>query len=642
MRVIDVGVHLHGLRLPVNSLPNPFGAGWGDVANPFEILLLDLSCIRLDGMPVSSVYGKTGGIPGVPAEAKVYGLEPIRIPYDSHRDFKNYANGVFWPLNGLNSAPSSFEKSVIHTTAPEGIRQAGRELYHVKSKEAFAGTHVSWYEPNDGPTNRWPFFTTDDGSIGVNQYVANWASYFVPFGATWDRHMRDAESILDAIPGGPYLLDIPQFDLTAWRGQGSLGATPRGARARRLEAPRRGFHAEYKAIAVSGNYYLISTDRRLTVEVVSVGTKEPVGFHPFGTRLHVSLRAVYEDVSAFYYKNAGAGDDDPWLIVPGFESVPSYNVVEAAGTTTVVLSRAYNSDDGNENCRRLLQRVQDRVRSLGPDIRPSSAISSADAMSKINTESNYIEALAEVGTSLELVGGIATGANALTKLFELRVHDARSAWSFVWNLSQLLADVQLLYAFGIKPSIQDTINITREAERLRKLALILQHRWFLRGRHDFEVMDGDTPVTVTVRSKLCFPPVRADESLFIKRTDSSGTLWTPSRIWNSQKYTFLVDYVAHIGQRMRVVELYVMQSLYNLRYGVHSFEHRLRIPSDEEFSSDSGDDIEVVVYVREVSVYVSDPSRSTKFDFMPPAPPSIGVFLALIVKALQIFVRQFG
>jgi hypothetical protein len=627
-RLIDVGVSLTGLRRSVNSLPTPWGAYWGDLGDPFETVLFDGSFLRLDRVRASAFYGLSTNPGSEMTERAVFGLEPIEVPYDRERDFHSYANVLFWPLIGLNQPPPSYEGQVIHLDAPEGIYPAVRELYHLSSTLLHYGATIRCSDQTFGTNYTRVFYTENGPSFGIDQYVSPW--HPTVSWASLAANVKSVQSPMGNIPSG-FRQEVLHLGTHGW-GHPSSWTEP-GFKVRIND---RGFTASYTIWSRSAGYYLVRVERRVRVTLDSVSTYDPAnGFYWYGFNLRCTLSAQYDDIVTCYNNASGV---DNWVPVVGYERIPSSTRITVTDARCFAVSTAYDDYDlSRDVLTRFLKTELKYARSLGPDIRSASAISSADALANMQDDSNYIEALAEVGGSLELLEGplksIGGVFGILTKARSGLSSVAGDIGRIVWALANSLADLQLMYSFGFKPTSQDLHNIDILSVRLMHLSAVLSRGWFTRGDFSFDTTDGNRDLSITVRSKLAFPAIPSAEVLRMMRADSQGTLPTFSRIWQSQPYTFLIDYGLSIGDRMRVVEAFVVISLLRMRYGVHSYLVDFN-SLDTSFVGNSGDPVKLRVYFRETSSYASDPSRNTRFNFMPPRRPSIGVFIALLFKAI--------
>lgn len=623
MRLIDVGVLLTGLIRPIDSLPNPWPwAYWGPVYDPLELLLFEMSHFRLDGVPAATYYGLSGTNPSSD-QVQRFGLKPVHVPYESRRDFNNYANNLFWIMNTASTIPQQ-ENGVLHITAPKGVYSATRELYHREVKIPHHGADISRFDQTTIWGAAYTFQTSSGSDFGITQNV-NYAGVTYSNGSI-EQHLEDIRGVLASPPSGYTLQDFI-LGLNLW------GTSFRGSEAGiYYERRSQSFTLRYTTYARSAGYYLIKIRRQVHVRMELVGGRTPVGFSTSGDRLRVIVRAAYDDTCSYYegYTSAGLA----WTPVSGYQNVRSSTVIEVDGPQCIALCKAYHDDDRvGEDVVAFLQKERAWVRSLGSDLRPASAISSADAAAKLTSDSNYVEAFLEAGQMLDLLEGPLKAGGGLMKIFARRGLSLRDLGEFVLDVSAIATDLQLLYSFGIKPTAQDAHELAYVGQRLRILALVLKRGWVTRGDHAFtEEVDGIT-VDFKIRSKLVFQPFSAEGLQQLIRLDQSGYLPTPSRIWNSLKYTFLLDYALSFGERMRVIEMYVIQSLLGLKYGVHSFRVNYR-SKDTDFVDNGGQPVLISGYTREATAYVSDPARNSNLNYFPPRRPSIGVFFALIVKAI--------
>lgn len=652
MRVIDIAVPLRGVRRSANTIePNP--GFWGDTADPLETLLFDRSYVRFNGIRASAFYGLTGYVPGGNAEAIRPGLKPIKVAYDAQRDFHNYANAIVYPLFGYPrpSAPLS-EHGVVHLDLPNGIYPASRELYRADSRFAYYGAPVTHFESVWDSSLIAPlFYTENNGSYGVIQHDFGPSPYFIASTsavASVGVHAADAAKIFANIPTG-HVFEDHSLGIRGW---GHDYAGSEGPFSYSIKP--NGFSASYVTYHQSPGYYLIRIKRNVRVIADVFASRSPGGFYPWGDSLRVLVRAQYDDIVT-HYNRVGAG----WILSPGVNNFSSSYTVEKEAESVFALTHAYE-DDGSYGPEILtfLEKQLHYVRSLGPHLRPASAISSADAVASMQTSSNYIEASVESGEALDLVAGILDAkkgienshieANRALVLGSLsstvaKAKDINSlnVGDFLFAVCDFLADIRLQFSFGLNPSRDDAVELASLSARLRTLATVLKKTWVLRGSHRFAISDEGREIAVVVRSKLVFFPLSTDGLSVWQRLDVSGSLPTLSRIWQSLKFSFLVDYALSIGERMRVVELYLATMFLGFYYGVHTFSATYGVDDDEDFVGDGGGPVIVQGYIREITSFASDPSRETKFNYMPPRPPNVGVFLALLWKVFATLFTRF-
>lgn len=654
MRVIDVGVSLKGLRRNPNSIVPNFGT-WGDTSDPAEVLLFDRSYIRIDGVRASAFYGYTEYTPGGDAKVARQGLKPIKVGYDGFRDYQNYANVIVSPLFGLNPyAPPVKERGVIHVDLPEGMYPAGRELYRRQKRFPYCGAAVNQFDKSWSPSQTSIHVTTLGSDYGIIQTDIGpqpYADFFIEQTGSVSCHAADIDMVLKHPPVG-WVFEDHSLGIRGW-GHSYAGTEGPFTFQQRVN----GFSASYVTYHQNPGYYLIKVERNVSVSARIIGSRNTPWYQPLGGRLRVELIARYSD-TIWYYTRHGA----TWVPASNVPQgdVSSHEVKIDAGQV-FALSTAYEDDEVPDRVAVLnfLEQQKTYVTSLGHDIRPASAISSADAIAKLQSESNYVEAAFEAGQLVDLsegilaavagsrvteqeirrsmvIGRVAAGAGQLKDI------NGRMLGDFLYSLADGLADLRLQFSFGLLPTKEDAFELTSIVDRIKVYAEKLLHSWSARGSHKFVANDDGRELTVVVRSKLVFGPLTTDGMSVFSRADVSGALPTPSRIWNGLKYTFLIDYVSQVGNRMRVVELYLAALFMGFWYAVHSFEVSYEVDyEDDGYVGDGGGPILVRGYIREASRFMSDPARETKFNFMPPRPPSVSVFLALLWKLFAGFFVQF-
>jgi hypothetical protein len=195
----------------------------------------------------------------------------------------------------------------------------------------------------------------------------------------------------------------------------------------------------------------------------------------------------------------------------------------------------------------------------------------------------------------------------------------------------------LLERFGIAPTQQDIANIFRDSSEYDVLTERLRAQINIQGSHSFDApeLDNLSELRVRIRSTLRLSNSAISEfGQSLLSADNRGTFPKLSRIWNSLKYTFLVDYAFSIGSRMNVVESYITLVLIGLVSGVHVYDVRFRF-KDQRYTREDGSPIRVKGFARELSKFAAYPGSRTRLNFMPPRLPGIEIVLALALSLLD-------
>lgn len=633
MSRLFIGVSLLGLHRPYNSMPNPWGASWGDVLSPPEYLI-SRAYLCTGTVDARAFYG----LGALPDRQDIYtGVDSLisSRPYDAQQDWANYAwnlgEVVHRGISALDPSPIPNEKFVNHSVLGGHIVPSGHSLYPLKRGVTIYGRpfRVADRAPAGGANSIYRCQTVNTTQLGVTQ---NSSSTIIG-------------SAIGSVRG--LLLQTPS-DL----GSGANGfTTPHGTSGWSVGGTSTAVCIQFgfKNVPNGINYstkfyrftqnYVMYCERECTISYV-LRSLTPAGFVPYGGYVLADLEAKYSDNWSFY---SGGGN---WNPIPGWQSIHSTHVVRRAGAQTFAISRASDSPENYVALRRIHYQVLDQLSPYAPDLRASAAVSAADALSKIKTDSNYVEALTELGGAGDLAVGPVAFGEVLARAYNRYRNTFGSLLEFIFNLTDIVTGAFLLTEFGIKPSEKDHANLWDIASGLqRQCSLLLRPDVVLRGSHKFPAVISDVKVSVKVRTKVVIPPP-ADATLEeLMGLDARGILPTPARVWAAVKGSFIVDWGTNLSGRMETGEGYIWLCLLKARYFVHSFT----ISVDDLSQSSSLDDLlpegyealEPIYfkwYVREISRFVPSVLRPTRLDVNPPSGPSVQIFLAVLFqKAKSIF-----
>jgi len=638
MSAVDSGVFLAGLHRPPSTLPRGIGAGYSP--SPLENLL-DHGWLSVPAMDARAFYGISPSMV-TQTHAAEWGLleEPA---YRGVSDWQNYA----FPLGemfhrGLASYPSnvpSGDNQVKILKIKGHLRPAGTGLYTVYDQDLpYYGETLrisSKYIPNLGiPCYVNTSGTTFPGvTVGVAYYRPAWGNVITlldQFAAMFDGHTAGYD--IDDPLGGPPL----------WCNGDFISNTGCGSSKPKFNVGERFLDVSYVGFRYGA--WGLRYDRNIRYEILD-DLPTHSGYNVYGGETTLRLRVTYTDRSTYcvlannedpihpVYKPDGEEELSVWSIET---SVPGRGPGWQVPTST---SFDIDDDELSKQVHGLLRDIDSSLSPLGPDIRAGALLSTKDAVEKMKEESNWFEALAElpeiaalISGPLELIGSLGSA------LLALDPRSWRSLALLLGVLADLLSSGILLFSFGIKPTLQDSENLAQAAQRARLVAGLVARGFTARGKHSIVLNFDDVPFKLTIRSKVRFPPPTTEAFVEAFRLDNQGGLFTAKRGWNALPFTFIIDYGLGMGERFSAIETYIFCCMMNALNFTHSF-----LLETDKFPTPAGYEVrdgalKLSYYVREISACIPDPTRSSRFNFLPPRRPSIAVLLSLLFQIVKAFV----
>lgn len=273
---------------------------------------------------------------------------------------------------------------------------------------------------------------------------------------------------------------------------------------------------------------------------------------------------------------------------------------------------------------------------------PALALPFADAMEKQFNymSSNHLEALMELSDVLAPIDTL--------KLAKAIPGYVSKKGALIVKILDLLADAKLVWSFGIAPTFDDAVDVSKKAKafkhRLLSGVAFKEHTTY--GK-TVVVLDennelGVPPCTVVLRSKVRTREI-VDSLLTAAITaDSLGLLPQFSTLWDIVPWSFAVDWFAKVGDGLSIVDNQAKMLALDCQLVVHSitvyqnFDDSMLNPLgfsiDEESSSDG---VGYKTYFRSVSrtCPVFGPTRLPVTS--QPGIPDWGVAGSLVFKQLK-------
>lgn len=679
--LIDGGVQVFDLGISddlVVSSNN--GTGWGFQQDPIEYVIarcwLPIPSLSRDEFYGITSWGTDISSPRTPSKIKDF--TPAG-KYDGWLDYRRYSNGLSNLLQrGLSPIPHDAgwsEKPVKNVVLEGSVRPKGLGLYETPIVRVGNCYGLSFPVPAEALTLGGTQLTHRSVSGGTCGYVQTSSPYrgtSVGWGSLLDA-LSWLSSNYEAAPVGSIYTNPEGFS-----GWGTSGYRTRAAAVKfgsfGYKLRSRGFSFWYRRLRSNTSGSLsIDYDRHVDVTFTLANGAPYIDSSlggPKGGGLRASAQIVYTSSDIRYRSWPNA-----------FYSVPYVNSTVGQGarkSTSVVkvipvhdfrcVSYAYGSSPRLqiEIISKRHERLTGWVNEHAQQLRAGAAISASDAAENLKSSSNWVETLSEASSVIGLATGPLSVVQRLSDVLlgqkvyrkwgikdrwmtkgerariPLRRKYAGGTVDLVILLADMIAELILLQSFGLSPTVGDAKELGNLEDLLRKTAIKLSVGFIARGKHKAVVafpltdfgLQGD--LDVTIRTKAFARPVSERFVVEALKLESLGLLPTPSRVWDTRPFSFILDYFLKIGDRMEVFQNHLFWCWMGTRF-VNSY----RLASTlVELDFDDGFEwagaASFVFYAREVSNFApSASSREDSLNLLPPRGPSSTTGLALIWVLLR-------
>lgn len=259
------------------------------------------------------------------------------------------------------------------------------------------------------------------------------------------------------------------------------------------------------------------------------------------------------------------------------------------------------------------------------DIRPSALLSTCDAVDSLlpSVDANLIEALSQIGSTLEVFPDFGGAIKSLSKLA------AGRPLASLKDAMDVITDYQLKVKFNRDPNIDLLANqlpkipqLIERCNNLRDGGLIISRGKF---EHEFSNEFSRPSVSLVTRTKLVASLDSSSVLANILGVKAAGLLPAPSSMWDLIPFSFVVDWFLNIGDRFGDLENISLLALLDIRSFTHSYlftsdllDEELAMDGLKKFGLDR-DDLtpQLWYYKREVSAFLP-PLRHGRFDFRLP------------------------
>lgn len=599
----------------------------------------------------------------------IRGLPVEHVPFQQYRDFSKYSDpfsafAVMVSGNGLDSRPdpnTPFGETQCTHVSSRGLVQRLHPMSDLQISVAqpqsfgvFAPRRVTSYRP-------WFRNIAISGSGHTLAFSPVWTGY--PSGVSITYILEHLLEDLQAFGGEIVLKTKLLFPNSAWWVTGRASEF-------KFQTDERGMvrAIQYKIVADFG---VTSTglDTRLTGETnitldpqfrVYRGALVPTGTRPLTANLDVSVKYV-----SAYATAESMSSTPPSQPMPSIAAVLHSQTINTLSTVT----RGPSLETANPSSELYKLIREPRYEHLGGyksrhhaiaadlhrlylgSIRPTATLSTHDAIKK-ETEiikANHLETLKEFGEVISLIPDVLSLIADFYATSRLNVggNKISRVINMVGSILDLLSNATLLFSYGAAPTFQAALEFSEMIGPLiSKIRAGLAGPRTLYGKFSWTFPDDPMgyPMRLVTRSKV---RVRFDEETALFSALSTarylGLLPTTGNLWDLIPWSFAIDSVTGVGNRLDVLDAHAQLLGIRFLYGLHSFTFSGDYPSDvltrfglNAPSWASGKSLPgFQYYVREFSLCVPSPRLSSRgYDFTPPHFMSWGNIGSLVYTRL--------
>jgi hypothetical protein len=204
----------------------------------------------------------------------------------------------------------------------------------------------------------------------------------------------------------------------------------------------------------------------------------------------------------------------------------------------------------------------------------------------------------------------------------------KDTWRTLLVTLDLLTESKLALEFGVKPGSRSMVEAVDKIDRIKR-RLTGKDNVFgsktLYGKYVYKMPEGTygfENVTLIARSKL---RVTIDNTAFmamVAGTKAVGLFPSLSAMWDLVPFSFVVDWVLNMGDRLQAVDDAALLLAINIHWCIHSYSIWVDIPDDlledhglTAFSDTEDDKPQLKVYIREKS-HITPMPRNSSYDFL--------------------------
>lgn len=254
------------------------------------------------------------------------------------------------------------------------------------------------------------------------------------------------------------------------------------------------------------------------------------------------------------------------------------------------------------------------------DIRPSSFLSSADALNKhlLALTANHVQTLSQLDGILGLLPDLVALPGLVKKI-------SSGDYSAIKDLIDYITDAILKFRFAQAPNAKnlqevlgtDVQTFLDNLVRTTSVTIYGDFKWSFPEAKNF-MEDGE--LVLETRSKL---RVTSDASTLVTTclmANAVGLLPTLSRIWESLPLSFLIDWFTGMNKRLKLLDTQLLYMAFRTDWCLNSYKVTY-YPSPEKLELFNLESINpdkpfgLSVYIREKSVYMPR-LRESQYDFV--------------------------
>lgn len=247
------------------------------------------------------------------------------------------------------------------------------------------------------------------------------------------------------------------------------------------------------------------------------------------------------------------------------------------------------------------------------DIRATALYAAADAVTRYDISSNFVESLPDLPSLLKVPAVLASIGGDTRAIL-------RGDLSRIGSLARNLSEGYLSYIYGVSPTANDVRNLARVVQR--EISARVDESEVLYGTFRYEFDEnpiGSGTLSLVSRSKVVLNGLSSLANLLLA-SRSVGVGLTLSNLWDLVPFSFVADWFVNLGDRFQDIDDSVLLATLSPTYFVNSFTVRYSLSDIEKsrYGLQLSCDPWFQVYMREVSRYTPVP-RDTSIDWRAPA-----------------------
>lgn len=265
------------------------------------------------------------------------------------------------------------------------------------------------------------------------------------------------------------------------------------------------------------------------------------------------------------------------------------------------------------------------------DLHASTFFSAKDAVDQhlAVLEANHLETLSEMKDLLSVVEGISSLMGLVRNLKRGKLPKFPNRRPKVREVLNLLTNAELLYRFGIAPTVsdgQELADVVKSGEFVNHFESVYGEHT-VNGKFIFPFPAGTTPFDgayLVSRSKVRVHVGQSTVVSLLLGANAVGVLPTLSRLWDLVPFSFVVDWVLNLGGRLENIDSQVLMLALDTKYFVNSFEVvvpisgiHLRTHGFESTGSETSSEYPTMRWYTRTVSSLPPRLRDARFDYSP-------------------------